>query len=143
MEINPSFLHAQRLNSQGLMHLAQRPEDMAGRLAEGGDRTKEAFQQFVAGTFFRTLLQSLRNTVREQKLMHGGKAEEIFRAQLDQTISDRLAASHGAGVADDMYEQFQLQINRASVEVPEPEVPTLDERATSGTIVGAVAGDAG
>lgn len=142
MEISPSFLHAQRLSSPGLMQFAQQAAAGSPQPEEVG-QAKEKFQEFVAGTFFRTLLQTLRNTVQETKLMHGGKAEEIFRAHLDQTISEQLAASHGAGVADEMYKQFQLQMNRASTQAFEPEVPTLDERATSRTVIGAFGSNPG
>lgn len=73
---------------------------------------REKFQSFVAGTFYRQLLESMRKTVQETKLVHGGRAEEIFRAQLDQNLSERLADSHGSELSGKMYEQFLLGLQR-------------------------------
>lgn len=144
MEITPSAIHAFQIVASGMNAFSAPPA--APQRPDWNEKTgelEEKFQEFVAGTFFRTLLKSLRQTVHETKLIHGGKAEEIFREQLDQTISQQLADSHGGGVADEMFVQFQLMMNRASTGIFEPEVQPLDERRTSRTITGTVTDDAG
>lgn len=76
----------------------------------GADRSPEAmkthFQQFVAGTFYKSMLSAMRKTQLAKPLIHGGRTEEIFREHLDQTIAERIASAHGEGLSRKMYEQF-------------------------------------
>lgn len=84
------------------------------RLTDGDDSiksppdkaTREAFQEFVAGTFFQTMFKSLRETQEKPKYFHGGQAEEIFQSQLDQQLSTDLAKKHGAAFAGSLYDPF-------------------------------------
>ena len=110
MEISPTAIRALQLGSPGIERLQTAPTRPALENAEPSEM-REKFQQFVAGTFFRTLLDAMRNTVEQGSLMHGGRAEEIFRAQLDQTLVDKMADSHGGGIADEMFQQFQQMMN--------------------------------
>lgn len=73
------------------------------------EELKTRFNDFVAGTFFKAMLEAMRNTVHESKLIHGGRAEEIFRAQLDQTFAERMAEQSGASFSDKLFEQFIRQ----------------------------------
>ncbi len=45
---------------------------------------QETFERFVGVTFFRQMLKSLRNTQSQAAYFHGGRAEEVFRGQLDE-----------------------------------------------------------
>jgi Rod binding domain-containing protein len=74
------------------------------------DRLREKFREFVAGTFLRMMLTAMRKALPETKLIHGGKAEEIFRSQLDQTLAERVANAAGDGLTDKLFEQFQRMI---------------------------------
>lgn len=73
------------------------------------DELRDKFNGFVAGTFFKAMLEAMRKTVGKNPLIHGGRAEEIFRGQLDNTLTERLAHSGGDGFADKLYEQFVRQ----------------------------------
>ncbi len=70
----------------------------------------QAFQDFVAGTFFKQMLKALRSTVHEPAYMHGGKAEEMFQSQMDQQIAEDLARDHGADFAGPMYTTFATHL---------------------------------
>ena len=59
----------------------------------GNPDAREAFQAFVAGTFYKQMLSSLRSTVHKSEMFHGGRAEEVFQGQLDQQVAEDLAAS--------------------------------------------------
>lgn len=75
--------------------------------ADGGDaKTREAFQQFVAGTFFQQMFKALRDTQQKPKYFHGGQAEEIFQGQLDQQLSEDLAKKHGDQFVGQLYDSF-------------------------------------
>jgi Rod binding domain-containing protein len=77
------------------------------KASQGSAEVEGKFTEFVAGTFYKTMLASLRKTAKnDNPLIHGGRAEEIFRAQLDQTLAERLAVSHGRQMSGKMYEQF-------------------------------------
>jgi Rod binding domain-containing protein len=68
--------------------------------------TREAFQDFVAGTFFQQMLKALRSTENELPYIGGGQAEKVFRSQLDQFVSEDLAKTHGAPLVDELYKSF-------------------------------------
>ena len=71
--------------------------------------TREAFDEFVAGTFYRQMLKSLRAGTGEVPYMGGSRAEEVFRERLDGQIADDLAARHGGAWTEDLYETFAAQ----------------------------------
>jgi Rod binding domain-containing protein len=67
---------------------------------------REKFQDFTAGTFFKSMLKSLRSGTGKVPYLDGGHAEEVFRGQFDQTISENLARSHGGAMSGDLYDQY-------------------------------------
>ncbi len=72
---------------------------------EKAQETKEAFSDFVGKTFYGQLLKSMRQTVGKPAYFHGGRAEEVFRTQLDQTIADHMNDSQGASLAEGAFRQ--------------------------------------
>jgi|GEM_PF-1415759 len=71
---------------------------------------RSTFQEFVAGTFYKQMLKSLRSTTDKPAYFHGGQAEEIFRGQLDQHVTDELArGTHGAAFAEPLFSAFARQ----------------------------------
>jgi Rod binding domain-containing protein len=77
--------------------------------AWASDELREKFNAFVAGTFFKSMLEAMRKTVGKNPLIHGGRAEEIFRSQLDNTLVERIADQSGDGFSNKMFEQFLRQ----------------------------------
>jgi hypothetical protein len=69
---------------------------------------REAFDRFVGGTFFRQLLGAMQKTVGKAPYFHGGQAEEVFRAQLNETLADKMAEATADQFTGPMYELFQL-----------------------------------
>lgn len=82
---------------------------------------REKFGEFVAGTFFKAMIAAMRKTVGETKLIHGGRAEEIFRSQLDDTLATRLANQSGDDFSGKMFQQFLLNQAGASTQGQAPE----------------------
>lgn len=72
------------------------------------DKLKEAFQDFVGQTFFGQLLSALRSTEGEAAYFNGGRAEEIFRGQLDQVLTEKISDASADKIADPMYDLFRL-----------------------------------
>ncbi|TWT73534.1 Rod binding protein [Posidoniimonas polymericola] len=72
---------------------------------EAAKETKQAFTDFVGKTFYAQMLKSMRQTVGKPAYFDGGRAEEVFRGQLDQTIADKMCESNGHSLADGMFER--------------------------------------
>ncbi len=84
------------------------PQASAPDRATGSSlETKQAFQNFVAGTFFKQMLKSLRSGQGEIQYLGGGQAEKMFRGQLDQQLAEDLAKDHGAHFAAPLYPNFE------------------------------------
>ena len=69
---------------------------------------REAFDRFVGGTFYRQLLGAMQKSVGKPAYFHGGQAEEMFRAQLNQTLADKMAEATADQFTGPMFELFQL-----------------------------------
>ena len=69
---------------------------------------QKSFEDFVGQTFYSQMLSSMRKTVGKPAYFHGGQAEEIFRGQLDQVLSEKLSDATAEQFARPMYELFTL-----------------------------------
>ncbi len=70
--------------------------------------TREAFESFVGQTMFGQMLAAMRKTVDKPAYFHGGRAEEVFRQQLDQVLAEKLSDASAKQFAEPMYELFTL-----------------------------------
>ncbi|MDA0832593.1 MAG: rod-binding protein [Planctomycetota bacterium] len=77
--------------------------------ADKDDPVRKAFQDFVAGTFYKQMFKALRSGQNKPAYIHGGAAEEMFQSQLDQQVAEDLAANHGSSFSDSLYESFQRE----------------------------------
>ena len=80
---------------------------------------RSAFDRFVGETFYGQMIASLRKTTSKPAYFHGGRAEEVFQSQFDQTVAQQLAASNAHSFTGPMFKQFEAQTN--------PVVPTESE----------------
>ena len=69
---------------------------------------RKAFDQFVGETFFSQMLSSMRKSLGKPAYFHGGRAEEIFQGQLDQTLSQEMTKSSASQFTGPMFELFKL-----------------------------------
>ncbi len=69
---------------------------------------REAFTSFVGNTFYSQLLGSMRKTVEKPAYFHGGRAEEVFQGQLDQTLADDMTKASADQFTGPMFELFML-----------------------------------
>lgn len=69
---------------------------------------RKAFDSFVGETFYGQMLAAMRKTQKEPAYFHGGQAEETFRQQLDQTLSQKLAETSAHAFTGPMFELFEL-----------------------------------
>ena len=76
--------------------------------AEKNSEYRKAFDSFVGEVFFGQMLKSMRNTVGKPAYFHGGRAEEIFRQQLDQVLSEKLSSTCADKFSGPMFELMNL-----------------------------------
>jgi flagellar protein FlgJ len=62
------------------------------------ERLREVARGFEA-VFAEMLMKSMRATVKESRLFHGGRGEEMFRDMLDRSLSQGVSGK-GLGIAD-------------------------------------------
>ena len=74
------------------------------RLADARE-VQKTFREFVGQSFYGQLLKSMRSTVGEPAYFHGGRTEEVFRGQLDQTLSEHMTEANSDQIADPMFRQ--------------------------------------
>jgi hypothetical protein len=63
-------------------------QSAAGR--HSATEVRERFNQFVGETFYGQMIKAMRSTVGKPAYFHGGRGEEVFRAQLDQTLAEHM-----------------------------------------------------
>ncbi|HZZ71527.1 MAG TPA: rod-binding protein [Pirellulales bacterium] len=84
----------------------------AASLTGGGAKpedVKKAFDQFVGETFYSQMTQSLHKMTGKPAYFNGGRAEEVFQGQLDQTLSQKMAAANPGQFSGSMFNLFNLQ----------------------------------
>ena len=76
---------------------------------EEAARLRATFNQFIGETFYGQMLKAMRKTVRPAAFANGGRAEEIFQQQLDQTLATKMAEATADRFSGPMYELFNMQ----------------------------------
>jgi Rod binding domain-containing protein len=75
----------------------------------GNAHTKEdlraAFTDFVGEMFYGQMFKAMRQTVGKPAYFHGGRAEEAFQSQLDQTMTEQLTKATASKLAEPMFER--------------------------------------
>ena len=74
-----------------------------------GQELREAFDQFVGETFYGQMLSSMRKMTGKAAYFDGGRAEEVFRGQLDQVLAEKMTAASADTFTGPMFELFNLQ----------------------------------
>src|SRR5437588_11965501 len=80
----------------------------AGTRRLAGEKTgdlHEKFTQFVGEAFFGQMMKAMRSTVGKPAYFYGGRAEEVFQGQLDQTMSEHLTKASASKFAEPMFER--------------------------------------
>ncbi len=124
---------AQIANSQWSLSDRSSAEHLA-KTEQGGDdlehalNVREAFKSFVGETFFHQMIKAMRTSVGKPAYFHGGQAEEIFRSQLDQTLSETMTAASASQFSKPL---FNLQFPRFAKIIAEHENKTPNPNQTT------------
>jgi hypothetical protein len=71
----------------------------------GAEEVREKFTQFVGETFYGQMFKAMRSTVDKPAYFHGGRAEEAFQGQLDQTMAEHMTKASASTFAEPMFER--------------------------------------
>lgn len=88
--------------------------------SEGGttdEQLREASEKLVSTTFIMPLFEQLRRDPLAANLVHGGRGEKVFRQQLDQVLSDRIAGASNFDLVDSVYNQLNKGLTGKAVDV--------------------------
>lgn len=75
---------------------------------------RSTFHRLVGQVFYGQLLKSLRQGVGKPAYFHGGQAEDLFQAQLDQQLVEIFSERANNPWLEDLYQQFARHLNRPS-----------------------------
>lgn len=73
-------------------------------------KLREVAGQVVGSTFYGRLLSELRSSGLKGEYGHGGRGEEVFQAQLDEILSERMGESRGFNLAEAIYNQYANRV---------------------------------
>lgn len=89
--------------------LARQALDRPTTVKPADVEARETFDQFVGETFVGQMLSALRKTTGKAAYFHGGRAEEVFREQLDQTLAKELGQDLAHSFTGPMFDLFYQQ----------------------------------
>src|SRR3954467_15858675 len=71
--------------------------------SSGKEEVHEKFTQFVGETFYGQMLKSMRSTVGKPAYFNGGRGEQVFQGQLDQTMAEHMTTATADRFADPLF----------------------------------------
>jgi hypothetical protein len=69
------------------------------------EELRETFTEFVGQAFYGQMFKAMRSTVGKPAYFNGGRAEEVFQGQLDQTMAEQLTKTTASKFAEPMFER--------------------------------------
>lgn len=75
---------------------------------------RETVNQVMGSVFYGPLLASARNTALKSEVGHGGRGEDVFKAQLDQILAERAGGAAHEDVGDVLYRRFEAAALRTA-----------------------------
>jgi|SRR5215471_8354197 hypothetical protein len=69
---------------------------------------RESFDSFVGQTFYGQMIKSMHKLHGKAAYFNGGRAEEAFQSQLDQTWSEQMTKATAHSFTGPMYDLFSL-----------------------------------
>ena len=76
---------------------------------ETHEELRDTIGEVVGSVFFGTLLKSMRDSELKGPYGHGGRAEEVFGAQLDAIFAGNAGKAANTGLADALYKRMEPQ----------------------------------
>lgn len=94
--------------SQALRPARFQTSEAAERMPDPRElEVREKFQEFTAGTFYKTMLKALRSAQQKPAYFHGGQGEEIFQSHLDGEFAERFAKDFGDRFSGPLFDAYR------------------------------------
>lgn len=77
---------------------------------------RSTFRRLVGQVFYGQLLKSLRQGVGKPAYLHGGQAEDLFQAQLDQHLVETFSEHANNSWFEELFQQFERQLNQSGLD---------------------------
>lgn len=108
---------------------ASRPREGRATLEQALE-LRDQFSSTFGTVLFGQMIHSMRQTVGKPAYFHGGQAEEMFRGQLDQVLSQHMAKASGERLVKPMFErkfpEWAAVIESASQDNAQPKTNQLE-----------------
>jgi hypothetical protein len=85
-----------------------------GDRGDSTDELRATFQDAVGSLFYGQMIKALRSGVGKPAYFHGGQAEEMFQAQMDQQVAADLARDHADGFVEELFQRFLVDHGRGN-----------------------------
>lgn len=72
-------------------------------------RLRDATKKIVGSVFYGAMFKAMRDSEMKGAYGHGGRAEEMFSAQLHGILAERMGERTEGGLAEALYEHLQKQ----------------------------------
>jgi hypothetical protein len=95
------------MSTSGTVSLASPTADPATRRV---DQLRDAAGQIVGSTFYGTLLRIQRESNLKGPYGHGGRGEEVFRAQLDQILAEQAGRARAFDLTDSIVARYEKRV---------------------------------
>lgn len=82
--------------------------------AQPSEELQSAYQELVAGTFYKMMLKALRSTQTDLPYIGGGQTEKLFSAQFDDLVTTDLSKSHGDWFSDPLFQASKGRLGVAA-----------------------------
>ncbi len=69
-------------------------------------RLRETIDEVIGSVFFGPLMRSMRSSTLKGSIGHGGRGEEVFRAQLDQVLVERAGRATQYELSEVLFNRF-------------------------------------
>jgi Rod binding protein len=79
------------------------------------EELRQKFTEFVGQAFYGQMFKAMRSTVGKPAYFNGGRAEEVFQGQLDQTMTEQLTKSTASKFAEPMFDRQFPHLAEAKV----------------------------
>ena len=92
------------------------------------EELREKFTEFVGQAFYGQMFKAMRSTVGKPAYFNGGRAEEVFQGQLDQTLAEQLTKTTASKFAEPMFERQFPRLAEAKVPASLDQLNNLQRR---------------
>ena len=96
-----------------LLSAGQKAPNLSGNQAD--PKLEKTFQEFVGTVFYGQFMKAMRGTLSKPAYFHGGRAEEIFQGQLDQTLIEQLSKQQAGSFGAALFKRFGQGLSATDV----------------------------